>query len=173
MSVIANEGVSSRVKVEARVPGSEWCVVATRAIAPGERVLTFDGEEGDTPSRFSVQVGRDLHVSPPADVIRDGRLDAFEWRFLNHSCRPNARIVGRDVVAIGMIAARQEVTFDYNTTEYDMAAPFRCRCGDCGGAEIRGARFLSEAERRGREHLLAGHLRAMLAEARVAAAARR
>jgi hypothetical protein len=152
-------GAGNLVGVGPAATAGEYRVVATRPIVAGQRILTIDGVASATPCRYSVQVGRDLHVAPPADVIGDGRLDVFAWRFLNHSCRPNAAIVGRELIAIGAIAAGEEVTFDYNMTEYEMASPFRCRCGHCDGSEVRGLRFLSAAERRRREHLLERHLR--------------
>ena len=79
---------------------------------------------------------------------------------MNHACEPNAAIRGRGVAAIRPISAGEEVTFDYNTTEYDMAAPFACRCGSqrCRG-QIRGFKHLPSGEREKLRPALAGHLR--------------
>lgn len=137
----------------------EYALVADRPVETGELLMEIDGVLSDGPSRYSVQVGRDLHIAPPADVTREDRRERYLWRFLNHSCLPSAVLVGRRLVAARPIAAGEELSFDYNTSEYEMAEPFRCRCGHCDGAEIRGARFLSPDERSRREHLLASHLR--------------
>jgi len=59
---------------------------------------------------------------------------------MNHSCDPNTRIRGRDLIALRDIQPWEDVTFNYNTTEYAMAEAFRCRCGSPGCAgEIRGS----------------------------------
>lgn len=100
-----------------------------------------------------------MHIVPPADLPQGDSSDRYLWRFLNHSCRPNAAIVNRVLVARTAIPAGAEVTFDYNTTEYEIAAPFKCGCGHCEGAEIRGAKYLSTAERQNRGQSLACHLR--------------
>ena len=46
---------------------------------------------------------------------------------------------GLKVVAILPIRIGEQIVYNYNTTEYEMAEPFACRCGSaqCGG-EIRG-----------------------------------
>jgi hypothetical protein len=48
------------------------------------------------------------------------------------------------VVAVRDIPAGEELTFDYLTTEWEMATPFACRCGaaDCRGL-IQGFKHLS------------------------------
>jgi len=137
----------------------EHLVVAQTTIDPGEWLLTIEGELVSAPCRYSVQVGPDEHIAPPAALIRPDGNDAYLWRFLNHSCNPNAIIVRRVLIAIRAIAAGEEITFDYNTNEYAMASPFNCRCGHCGGVEIRGFHYLTPAEKKMRQHRLADHLR--------------
>lgn len=75
------------------------------------------------------------------------------------SCR------GRRLIAIGTIRRGEEIAFDYNTTEFDMACPFPCTCGSaaCLGI-IRGYRHLTGPQRARIEGSVATHLRA-LAEA--------
>ena len=58
------------------------------------------------------------------------------------------------------IEADEQLTFDYNTTEWSMDAPFACACGACSGAAIRGYAHLTSAERAQREPYVAAHLRA-------------
>ncbi len=120
------------------------------------------GEPRNAPCRYSIQVGRNTHMAPPANVVGSNGVDIYAWRYLNHSCRPNARVANRMVVAAEPIAKGEEIRFDYNTTEYEMASPFHCCCGHCDGAEIRGFRFLNELEQKARSASLEGHLRDLL-----------
>ena len=57
-------------------------------------------------------------------------------KFLNHSCKPNSRIVSEDgfilLYAITDIDIGDEVTFDYNSTEGNISNPFVCNC--CGNS---------------------------------------
>jgi len=139
----------------------ERLLVALEPIEVGEWLLTIEGEPVAVPCRYSVQVGPSDHIAPPTHLLREDGRDAFIWRFLNHSCNPNTIIVRRVLVAFKRIARGEEITFDYNTNEYSMAEPFPCRCGHCDGAEIRGYRFLTPAERRTRQDRLADHLKMM------------
>ncbi len=53
------------------------------------------------------------------------------FRFINHSCEPNAYIIGkRIVVALKNIEAGSEITMDYSLTEADpdYLVPGGCRC---------------------------------------------
>jgi hypothetical protein len=135
-------------------------VVARQAIVRGQRVLPLHGEIVAIPSRYSVQIGAEQHLVPSPDCPDDALPARFPWCFLNHSCAPNAAVVGLTVVAIRDIAPGEAVTFDYNTTEAELAEPFQCRCGSPGCVGIvRGATHLSAAERAMREPYVAGYLR--------------
>jgi hypothetical protein len=140
-------------------PDRHHHVVAAVDLAAGDVILTFDGVDSSAPDRFSIQLGASLHVAPPPEPERSANPGRYAWRFLNHSCAPNAAVVGRTLVARCAIRAGAEVTLGYRTTEFEMAEPFRCRCGRCDGAVIRGFGALSDAERRGLAPWLADHLR--------------
>ncbi len=139
-------------------------VVALHAFRKGERIFEIEGVLTPTPSRYSVQVDADVHVEVPelAEVDAAHMLARYPWRSLNHACDPNARIVGRELRALRPIRASDEVTFDYETTEWDMASPFPCGCTRCGGRTIRGFRYLSRPERERRRPWLAPHLLARI-----------
>ena len=130
-------------------------LVALRAAAAGDSILWVDGLLTSQPSRHSVQVGPDAHVSPEGDTPGHGC-----WRYLNHSCTPNAWLRGRELVALRDIQAHEDLTFDYNTTEWELAEPFACHCGSatCLGT-VRGFAHLSAAQRAGLQGV-APHLRA-------------
>lgn len=130
------------------VDQSERRLVTTQPIEAGTVLFRIVGSETCTPTKYSVQIGRDLHVDHDSTVDETDRIRRFYWRYMNHACEPTTRIDDRRVVALRDIASLEAVTFDYNTTEYDMAEPFRCTCGSrsCVG-NVRGARYLAPAER--------------------------
>lgn len=132
----------------ARIHGN-YHLVAAGLIQPGELIMRLEGDLTRQPTRYSVQVDAGLHLEVPAEAGLELLLDRFFWRFLNHSCDPSAIIRGRDVLARRRIKPWDEVTFDYDSTEYDMAEPFPCRCGSsrCRGF-VRGYRHLTAAQRR-------------------------
>jgi len=133
---------------------------AAADVPTGAVVLKLDGEVVEQPSQRSVQIGVGRHVDIPRaeqlggdggpdDRARDERAERYLWRFLNHSCAPNTALRGRALVSTRPIQAGEPVRFDYETSEWDMAAPFACRCGApaCRGT-VRGFRHLDEADRR-------------------------
>jgi len=137
----------------------ELQLVATAPAGAGERLLALEGDLVARPTRYSLQVDEDLHVdvpaaTPPADV-----RERHPWRFLNHSCAPNAVVRDRAVFALRPIRPGDEITLDYNATEWDMSWPFPCRCGVCDGAQIAGFRHLDPAARERLRPHLSPHLR--------------
>jgi hypothetical protein len=107
-------------------------VFATRAIAPGERLGFFSGEESPARSRMSLQFGEVIVEPAPDEPLRH----------LNHACEPTAAFGGRngrELFAARALAAGEAVTIDYNAHEDELSEPFACRCGSarCPG-EIRG-----------------------------------
>lgn len=140
--------------------GGQFHVMADADIAPGITLLRADGPVVDRPSRHSIQIAAAEHVDPPAAASLQEEMDRYPWRFLNHSCAANAAWRGRRLVATRPIRRFEQVTFDYTTTEFDMAGPFVCSCGavSCLG-EIRGYRYLTEAQRARIAPFVAEHLR--------------
>jgi hypothetical protein len=157
------EPVGERASLGVGLRAGHYRVIALEAIAAGSDLLELHGLFVDVPSRYSVQVAEGLHVAPPEGLRPEDVPDRYLWRFLNHGCEPNAAFVGRRLVALRDIAAWEELSFDYETTEYEIAEPFRCRCGKCEGREVRGFRHLDPAERQRRAPWLAEHLRSRLA----------
>jgi uncharacterized membrane protein YeiB len=97
---------------------------AARSFARGDVVFPLRGRPVVRPTRFSIQVGRDVHLDP----ISDGESP---WGSLNHGCDPNVIIdvERRVIVARRGIAAGDQLRFDYNTTEWELAESFVCNCG--------------------------------------------
>ncbi len=113
---------------------------ATAPLAAGLSILTLLGRPTPERSRLTIQIAADLHLAP----------DGAAWGMMNHACRPNCAIDFRHwtFVARRPIAAGEELTWHCLTTEWELAAPFRCGCGaaDCLG-EILGSRHLPAARR--------------------------
>ena len=70
-------------------------------------------------------------------------------QYMNHSCNSNVEITknGSDLIARRNIKAGEMITFNYNTTEYEIFRPFECLCKeDCCMGEIRGFKHLDQSE---------------------------
>lgn len=76
--------------------------------------------------------------------------------FLNHSCQPNCSINWEklNLVALRNIKKDEELTYNYNTSEYDLInliknCSFKCNCNtkDCIG-EIKGFKHLDLKEKK-------------------------
>ena len=110
-------------------------LVTARPVRAGEvvaRIRSF--RVTDAPTRHSIQTGPDSHIDDLGDL-----------RYLNHSCAPSVLVDTErlEVVAARDLAAGDELTFFYPSTEWEMAQPFACQCGapECLGT-VSGARDL-------------------------------
>jgi len=147
-----------------RVHG-EYRLLSVAHFRPGEFLFEIAGEITRTPTRYTVQIDRNAHIDLNDSHNLEEILDRYYWRFMNHSCEPNTVIRGRNVVALRPIHPWEEITFNYNTTEYQMAEPFQCRCESHGCEEtIRGFAYLSAAEQERLRPLLAPYLLCLLDE---------
>lgn len=124
-------------------------LVAIRLIAAGERLFRIEGEVTNQPTRHSLQIGDSLHIDLESGHSAGEIIDHFFWRFMDHSCEPNVAICEREVISLRSIQPQEAVTFNYNTTEWDMAEPFICGCGseECLG-RIQGLKHLTPAQRK-------------------------
>jgi hypothetical protein len=113
---------------------------AVKPIRAGEVIFYLSGEILDHPTKYTIQLDEHRHV-----VTANGL-----WKSMNHACEPNVRIDvnTREMIAIHDLRPGDELTFNYNTTEWDMASPFACGCGapTCAGT-IRGFKHLSPTQR--------------------------
>lgn len=84
-----------------------------------ETVLKLEGEVTTKPTKHSIEVGDNEHITDEMGS------------YLNHSCAPNTQIdrENREVKAVRAVSAGEELSFDYNSNETEMATPFECRCG--------------------------------------------
>jgi D-alanine-D-alanine ligase len=117
---------------------SGYGIAATRDLEPGE--IVFRGEERSQRlvTRRHVEATWteaeralfDRYAYPVSDevyIIWD--RDPAEWAPQNHSCDPNTRFEGLDVIATRRIAAGEELTLDYAEFLDATSEPFDCRCG--------------------------------------------
>jgi len=132
---------------------------ATHAFARGERILLIEGRTQRSPTRYSIQLDTNLHIEADGDLASEAMRVRHPWRFLNHACDPVARVSGDALYALRAIAGGDEITFDYTTTEADMAEPFECHCGSprCVG-RVQGFLHLPQREQFARRTHLAPHI---------------
>ena len=142
------------------VTHDERRLIGIRAIDAGVLLFRITGQETPIPTRHSLQVGRDLHLDQSCARNMDDVVLHYFWRYMNHHCEPTTIIRDRSVCALRAIEPGESVTFDYNTTEYDLAEPFACHCGSaqCVGV-VRGARHLAAEQRARVEQWLPDYLR--------------
>jgi SET domain-containing protein len=134
------------VAVKRRGSSGSKGVFAKESIEPDAIILQLQGSITTRPTKFTIQLSPDCHLEAPP--LRDTDLQLnYAWLFLNHSCDPNGSIDASDRTfrALRSIAAGEEITFNYLTTEAKLAAPFVCSCGaaNCFG-QIRGYDFPRE-----------------------------
>jgi hypothetical protein len=141
--------ISGKVRKQSGPLGAS--VVAAEPIARRELLFSICGQVRRRASRYTLQVSSDVHVDPVGQL----------WGFINHSCDPNCRIdfARWRIVASRPIAAGEELSFHYLTTEWNMACPFACRCGAVGClARIAGLRHIRPEQVHHLWPLLAPHL---------------
>ncbi|CEP13985.1 hypothetical protein [Parasitella parasitica] len=86
-------------------------LVAERAFAKGAVIATLEGLTPNVKRYSTVQISKTKHIELNSDLV-----------FMNHSCHPSTHMdVDRMVVsATKDIAAGDELTFFYPSTEWDM-----------------------------------------------------
>lgn len=135
-------------------------LVAIRPIAAGAPIFTVIGHDTPRPTRYSIQVGPSLHLDQ--DDVHDMNevVRRYFWRYMDHDCDPTTVIRNRVVIARRDLEPGDGITFHYNTTEYDVAEPFQCRCGsaNCVGT-VRGAKHMTPEQRAALGDDLAEYLR--------------
>ncbi|MGY3387475.1 hypothetical protein ACVWW6_000066 [Bradyrhizobium sp. USDA 3311] len=87
----------------------------------GDVVGKLGGAVLETANKRTIQIGHHRHLC--SDFID----------FINHNCRPNAYVmVVSDMVVLKALKAidseTDEISIDYNCSEYFLAEPFMCRC---------------------------------------------
>ena len=87
---------------------------------------------------FDGKIDDDIHTNSKSLQIDDNKFLESTVKFddfLNHSCNPNCYIEWQNLnlVALRDIQIGEEISFNYNTSEYDLInmvqnCSFKCRC---------------------------------------------
>jgi hypothetical protein len=111
-------------------------LVSTKAFQVNEVISEFSAKETQSsPSRYTVQINEQAHI-----ILQPAFL-----QYINHSCNPNAffNTTTMKLMALRAIAPGDEFTFFYPSTEWFMAEPFACSCGEANCISIiKGAKEL-------------------------------
>ena len=145
-------------KIEIKKNGKQLGVFATESFAEGATILHLTGTMKTRPSKYSIQMHMNQHLEVPDGTDPNG-TENYQWRFLNHNCFPNAHldVLNKKLTALKPIAAGTEICFNYNSTEYLLAAPFVCICNNIS-RQIKGYQFTSHEEKEFLKPLLAPYL---------------
>ena len=140
--------VLERPAIEVRDNAGFKGVYAQQAIKRNSVIFHLKGNISTRPSKYTIELGCNQHLNFPAIRKPNNDLD-YCWQYLNHCCEPNGYVNAADRTfrALRDIAPREEISFNYLTTESEMAVPFDCNCGspNCFGS-IRGRNFLTRAQ---------------------------
>jgi hypothetical protein len=96
-------------------------LVTTASIARGEKFFQIENYRlVREPTYQTIQVGVGEHIEELGVLA-----------YLNHSCRPNVLVHTGQMACYAArdIAAGEELSFFYPSTEWEMARPFLCLCG--------------------------------------------
>lgn len=121
--------------------------IARVPLAAGTVINVFREPVEGRPTMHTVQFDETTHVAPTLGA-----------EFISHACAgTNTRIVVHDdrkaasFVVTKDVDAGEDLSFNYNTTEWDMNSPFPCECADCKASgvtrSVRGFKHLSNADR--------------------------
>ena len=88
------------------------CLICTVHVDKGIRVFSLEGKLLDYPTSRTVHIGNNVHI-----------VDYY-GSYLSHSFEPNCKIQGLDVIAEKDIIPGDILTYNFNTTEINMAYPF-------------------------------------------------
>jgi len=129
-------------------------IVCVAEIHADERIFLLSGQAVAQRSKYTIQQSGRQHLSPCGAL----------WAWVNHACIPNCTIDYEtwELVSRSPIRVGEEISFNYNSTEWEISSPFHCDCGSprCGQS-IRGFRYLDRAQRDDLRALLSPYLRSL------------
>lgn len=127
-----------------------FATYSTISISKGEIIFPLKGESLRSPNKYTIQLSESYHIIPKYG------------KYVNHSCMPNTYIdfENKCMRALMDIHPNEEITFNYNTSEYIMADPFKCKCGSLNCIrEIKGFKFLDDEQKKLIEDFLPDYLK--------------
>jgi hypothetical protein len=110
---------------------------SSKAFKENESITAFTAASTlEEPTYLTIQIDINKHITLQPDYLQ----------YVNHSCKPNVffNTTTFQFTALRDIAAGEELTFFYPSTEWDMAQTFQCHCGNDNCLQmIRGAKYLA------------------------------
>jgi SET domain-containing protein len=109
---------------------------ATKPIKRGDYIATYRGRRitAEESARREARGAKYMFELNSRWTI-DGSPRWNLARYINHSCEPNAKPVGRNggivVVALRRIEPGEEITYDYGEEYFDLILKANCRCTAC------------------------------------------
>ena len=106
-------------------------VYCDRDIQPGEKIADFTGQliaRTALPNPYPAEKDYHLQIGPDLFLGPSGLVDDF----FNHSCDPNAAVIingnSARLTALKLIAAGEEIVFDYAVTQRNFPCVITCAC---------------------------------------------
>lgn len=87
-------------------------LILRKSVKKGEIVFVLSGRIFDHPTRESIHIGNNKHIYDEYGI------------FINHSFDPSVRIESINVIALKDLHDGDEITFNYNDSEINMANTF-------------------------------------------------
>ena len=107
------------VKFCERVNGK--ALFSKKNISKDSIVFTLEGEILDKPTKYTIEIDKDKHILDENGI------------YMNHSFDPTTKIDNINVIALKDIKIGDELNFNYNDSETNMATPFQTSEGFVGG----------------------------------------
>jgi len=146
-------------KIEVRETKKGTSVFATDSFVEDEIVLEFEKNFIKSPTRTSMQIDDGIYQ----ECVDSEAVEIFFY----HSCNPNGYINFQDLTyrALNNIKKGAELSFNYNSTEWDMLERFQCQCKfeNCYG-QIHGFKYLNLQQKKELKPILSPFLRKKLQE---------
>lgn len=116
---------------------SQKALFAAIAFKPGDVITAFSANKIQKYATYlTVQTGVNRHITLKPEFLQ----------YINHSCSPTVffNTTTMELVCLQAMQPGDEFTFFYPSTEWEMAQPFVCNCGNAGCLQlINGASHLS------------------------------
>jgi hypothetical protein len=116
---------------------SQKSLHAAVSFVAGDVICKFSADVTQPYATYlTVQTAADTHITLMPEFLQ----------YINHSCAPNVffNTAAMELVCLQPMQPGDEFTFFYPSTEWEMAQPFVCNCGNAGCLQlINGASHLS------------------------------
>ena len=101
------------MEIKINIKIGEKGLFATKFYPIGSIVFELEGEILPKPTRETIMIDVDKHI-----------IDKYGI-YMNHSFEPSCKICSNQVIALKDILSGDEINFNYNDNEVEMASPFK------------------------------------------------